>query len=174
MRKPMIGIFESEELAISAIKRLKLDGYANEEISVLAKQNYDFDNMDVSRDLEAEHEDSKLVNKAATGGLLGGIGGLLIGFGAIAIPGIGPFLAAGPLAIALGGIVAGGAVGGVSGVLMEMGFDENDAKEYEGHLDKGHILTLVDEKDNRHLVYRNFYDNESLIRDRYERSKYNK
>ena len=92
----------------------------------------------------------------------------MLELGVFAIPGIGPFLAAGPIAVTLAGIVAGGALGGMVGMLVDLGFNEEDAKEYETYLQRGDILVLVDDKDNRELVQKNFYENESVVRDRYD------
>lgn len=169
MEKKIIGVFKTEELAILAIKRLKMDGYSNEEISVLAKHRDELDRIEEKTNVHIEQDHTKgAVAGAVTGGVLGGIGALLLELGVFAIPGVGPFLAAGPIAVTLTSIVAGGAVGGISGALIDMGVNENDVKEYEDHLNEGNILVLVDEKDNKDLVHDNFYENDSLIRDRYK------
>ncbi len=65
------------------------------------------------------------------------------------------------------GAVSGAVTGGVAGALIDMGFSENDAKEYENYLNEGNILVLVDDRDNRKMVYDNFYENQSMTRDRY-------
>ena len=101
------------------------------------------------------------------GSILGGIGALLLDLGLFAIPGVGPFLAAGPIAVTLTGIVAGGAIGGITGAFIDAGLNETDAKEYEEFLNKGKILVIVDDKDNREMVYENFAENESINRDRF-------
>src|SRR4030095_14845167 len=80
---------------------------------------------------------------AATGGALGGTLGLLVGLGALAIPGLGPFIAAGPLMAALAGLGVGGAVGGLVGALVGMGIPEYEAKRYDGRVRQGGILVSV-------------------------------
>ena len=77
------------------------------------------------------------------GGLIGGTLGALAGVGLLAIPGLGPFIAAGPIMAGLAGLGVGGAVGGVTGALIGMGIPEFEAKRYEGHLQKGGILLSV-------------------------------
>lgn len=169
MDKKIIGVFQTEAAAIKAIERLKDLGYADSEISVLARQK---DKVDRIADITDTSLDGGAadgaVGGAVTGGVLGGIGALLLELGVFAIPGIGPFLAAGPIAVTLAGIVAGGALGGMVGMLVDLGFNEEDAKEYETYLQRGDILVLVDDKDNRELVQKNFYENESVVRDRYD------
>lgn len=170
MDKKIVGVFQTEAAAIQAIERLKASGYTESEISVLARQKDKLDRISDLTDMDVD--DSAVdgaVGGAVTGGVLGGIGALLVELGVLAIPGVGPFLAAGPIAVTLAGIVAGGAVGGVVGALVDLGVNEVDAKEYETYLNRGDILVLVDDKDNRNLVYDNFYENESVIRDRYDR-----
>jgi hypothetical protein len=80
---------------------------------------------------------------ATTGGVIGGTLGVLAGIGMLAIPGLGPFIAAGPIMAGLAGLGVGGAVGGVTGALVGMGIPEFEAKRYEGRLQKGGILLSV-------------------------------
>ena len=80
---------------------------------------------------------------AATGGVLGGVAGWLVGIGALAIPGLGPFVAAGPIMAALGGAAAGAAAGGLTGALVGLGMPEYEAKRYEGKIKSGGILISV-------------------------------
>ncbi|MGB6200563.1 MAG: hypothetical protein WBF35_13545 [Candidatus Acidiferrales bacterium] len=80
---------------------------------------------------------------AGSGAILGGALGLLAGLGALAIPGLGPLIAAGPIVATLAGMGAGGAVGGFTGALIGLGIPEYEAKRYEGHLQKGAILLSV-------------------------------
>lgn len=169
MNKKIAGVFQTEEAAISAIKKLKSDGYMDSEISVLARQKDESERIAEMTDAKVENRLSKGVGRgAATGGTLAGIGALLVELGVLAIPGVGPFLAVGPIVGTLGGIVAGGAIGGTVGVLVELGFNKKEANEYENYLDRGDILVLVEDKGIRDLVYKNFYENESVIRDMYE------
>ena len=83
------------------------------------------------------------VSGVATGGIIGGALGWLVGIGSLAIPGVGPFIAAGPILAALSGVAAGGAVGGIVGALIGMGIPEYEAKRYEGKLRAGNILISV-------------------------------
>ena len=80
---------------------------------------------------------------AAAGGAIGGTLGVLAGIGTLAIPGLGPFIAAGPIMAGLAGAGAGGAVGGVVGALVGMGITEYEAKRYEGRVKNGGILLSV-------------------------------
>ena len=80
---------------------------------------------------------------ATTGGVVGGVLGLLVGVGALTIPGLGPFLAAGPIVTALAGLGVGGAVGGLMGALVGLGLPEYEAKRYEGRLKSGGVLLSV-------------------------------
>lgn len=168
--KKIVGVFKSEQSAIKAIERLKANGYLDSEISVLAKHSEKLGRISDATGAEAVDDGvaDGAVGGAVAGGVLGGIGALLVELGVLAIPGVGPFLAAGPIAATLAGIVAGGAVGGIVGVLVDLGFNEEDAEEYETYLNRGDILVLVDDKGDKGLVYDNFYENESVIRDRYD------
>lgn len=177
--KRVVGIFKTEDQAIRAIEGLKRDGYREDEISVVTKDRGQHDrvaevagNVTDARDGRVDRDGdagSKAVGGAVTGGTIGGIGGLLLGLGSFAIPGIGPIVAAGPIAAAIGGALAGGAVGGLLGALTDFGIPEEEAREYETRINAGEILVLVDaDDDRRDSVYGNFYENESLNRDRYD------
>src|SRR4029453_19042555 len=85
---------------------------------------------------------------AGTGGVLGGALGWLIGIGSLAIPGVGPFIAAGPIVAALAGAGVGAAVGGLTGALVGMGIPEYEAKRYEGRIVKGGMLLLAPSDDS--------------------------
>ena len=144
--KYAVGVYQSESGAVSAINRLLEMGYEHHDISVLAKDPERFGMLETMTDVDVES--TKAVGRsagagAATGGVLGGIGGLLLGLGTLVIPGIGPFLAAGPLVATLGGIAAGGAAGGVLGALAGLGIEKSEAKNYEEALERGDLLVLV-------------------------------
>lgn len=170
--KKLVGIFHNEDEAIKAIKNLKSVGYRDDEISVIAKNRDDsLDRIEEATNADTtDTEDNKAAGGAAIGGVVGGIGALLAELGVFAIPGVGPLLAAGPIAATLGGLVAGGAVGGIVGALVELGIDEEAAKEYETYLNRGDILVAVDDRDDfdRNKVLMSYYDNNSVIRDRYK------
>ncbi|MBO1264432.1 general stress protein [Proteiniclasticum sp. SCR006] len=172
--KRIAGIFSKETQALRAIERLRTDGYRDDEISVITsdKENYDRlsrvvgDDVMSSTDIKAENAGEK----AASGSVIGGIGGFLLGLGAMAVPGAGPVLAAGPIAGAITGAVAGGTIGGVAGLLTDYGIPEEEARQYEERITEGDIMILVDDdEERREAVYDNFYENESYIRDGYRK-----
>src|SRR5688572_11929029 len=136
----VIGIVDSEIEAENLLQRLREAGFETQEISAI------FPDKRGSRDFAHEHNTKApegAVVGATGGGLLGGTLGLLAGIGAIAIPGLGAFIAAGPLMAALSGAAAGAAVGGVTGALVGLGIPELEAKSYEGKLKGGNILLAV-------------------------------
>ena len=122
------------------VSNLKIAGFSSNEISVL------FPDKGGTRDF-AHEQNTKMPEGAATGGVAGmGAGailGWLAGIGTLAIPGVGPFIAAGPIMAALGGAAIGGAAGGIIGALVGMGIPEYEAKLYEGKVRGGSILISV-------------------------------
>ena len=128
--------------------QLKASNFSNNDISVL------FPDKTGSKDF-AHEQHTKAPEGAATGGLtggvLGGALGWLVGIGALAIPGVGPFIAAGPIMAALGGAAVGGAVGGITGALVGMGIPEFEAKRYEGKINAGNILISVHTEDSAQI-----------------------
>lgn len=134
------GIYTSEAIADTAVNQLLAAGFSNEDVSVLMSD------VKGARDFAAE-KNTKAPEGTATGvgvgGALGGALGLLAGIGALAIPGVGPLIAAGPIMAALAGLGVGGAVGGLVGALVGMGIPEYEAKRYEGRLKEGGILVSV-------------------------------
>lgn len=144
--KYVVGTYQTEDQAVSAINRLLEAGFLSENISVLARHPERFGKIASLTDVPAESPSAVARSAgtgAATGGVLGGLGGLLLGLGALVIPSIGPFLAAGPIAATLGGIAAGGAVGGVVGALAGLGIDKEEARLHEAALERGDLLVLV-------------------------------
>ncbi len=135
----VFGIYSSVSLAESGASALAQAGFLNDDISVLAPDQS-------SRELGTEKATKApegAATGAAAGGALGGTLGLLVGIGALAIPGLGPFIAAGPIMGALAGLGAGGAVGGFTGALIGMGIPEYEAKRYEGRVKDGGVLLSV-------------------------------
>jgi hypothetical protein len=136
----VFGIYPHRTDALSAVETLKSAGFRNTDISVLLPDNPG------TKDLALE-KDTKAPEGAAagglTGGIIGGALGWLAGIGAFAIPGLGPFIAAGPIMGALGGIGVGGTIGGLTGALIGLGIPEYEAKRYEGRIRKGGILLSV-------------------------------
>jgi hypothetical protein len=136
----VFGIYGSRSGAENGIDQLKAGGFRVEDISVLLPENLG------SKDLRSEKATKApegTATGATTGGVIGGAVGLLAGIGTLAIPGVGPLIAAGPIMATLAGIGAGGAIGGVAGALIGAGFPEYEARRYEGRVMKGGILLSV-------------------------------
>lgn len=164
--KALIGIFENENEAINVIKRLKEIGYREDDITVVAKDKEKMDRIDDQTDVntKTQGDGGKVGAGAAIGGTIGGLAAALPALGLLAIPGIGPILAAGPIAVILGGAVAGGVAGGLVGALAEMGVNEEEAKKYEHQLEQGKIIILVENKDDtRDEVYNTYRENNSFV-----------
>jgi len=140
MAKAVFCIATTYPQAETIVDNLKLSGFLNNQISVLLPDN------EGTRDF-AHEKHTKAPEGAATGagtgGVLGGVLGWLAGIGSLAIPGIGPFVAAGPIMAALGGAAVGATVGGLTGALVGLGIPEYEAKQYEGKLREGNILISV-------------------------------
>lgn len=131
---------QDEAQASQIVGDLKDAGFSNNDISVLLP--------DKQSTREFAHEKHTKAPEGATtgavtGGALGGVLGWLVGIGALAIPGVGPFIAAGPIMAALGGAAVGGATGGLVGALIGMGIPEYEAKRYEARLKEGRVLISV-------------------------------
>jgi len=142
----VIGIVDAEIQAENIVQHLGREGFSTSDISAI------FPDKRGTRDFAHEHNTKApegAVVGVAGGGLLGGTLGLLAGIGALAIPGLGPFIAAGPLMATLSGAAAGAAVGGIAGALVGLGIPEIEAKKYEGKLRGGNILVAahVDDAD---------------------------
>src|SRR5690242_8317238 len=134
------GIYRNRDQAENAVDRLVAAGFRTEDISVLLPENVGTKDFAAEKHTKAPEGTA---TGATAGGVVGGTLGLLVGIGALAIPGLGPFIAAGPIMSALAGIGAGGVVGGVVGALVGMGIPEYEAKRYEGRLKRGGILMSV-------------------------------
>lgn len=134
------GIYKSRATAEAAVDQLVSAGFSNQDVSVLMSDN------EGSKDFAAEKNTKAPEGTAAgvgVGGTVGGTLGLLAGIGALAIPGVGPLIAAGPIMGALAGLGVGGAVGGIVGALVGLGIPEYEAKRYEGRVKDGGILVSV-------------------------------
>lgn len=164
MKKKVIGVFETPEQTVNAINKLKEKGYRTEFISIMAKNEEKVEAVERSTDVHEEEDVASDAGKGAlAGGILGAIGGLLVEGGVLLIPGVGPFIAAGPLMATLTGIVAGGAAGGLVGALIGLGIEKSEAKDYEDKLNEGNILVLVDtEDDSSDFVYDTFTNHNTL------------
>ena len=134
------GIYPTIAAAERGVDIVLAAGFRNDDISVLAPD------QNTTRQLATE-KNTKAPEGATTGatagGALGGTLGLLAGIGALAIPGLGPFIAAGPIMGALAGLGAGAAAGGLIGALVGMGIPEYEAKRYEGRVKDGGVLVSV-------------------------------
>jgi uncharacterized membrane protein len=135
-----VGYFDTEEEAIEAIEDLKRQGYRAEDISVLSKSKGETEKVTEETGTLASEA---VLTGAVAGGALGGFSGVLAGIGALAIPGIGPIIAAGPVVAGLTGAIAGAGFGGMAGALVGVGVPEEKAKEYETHFNEGKILVVV-------------------------------
>jgi hypothetical protein len=136
----VFGIFHSRSGAEQCVDILMANGFRGDDISVLAPD------QDATRELATEKNTKApegTTTGAVSGGAIGGTLGLLAGIGALAIPGLGPFIAAGPIMGALAGVGTGAAVGGLIGALVGMGIPEYEAKRYEGRVKNGGILVSV-------------------------------
>jgi hypothetical protein len=137
----VFGIYSTRISVENATDALVKAGFPTSDISVLLPES-----MGGPKDMGTEKATKAPEGTAAgvtTGGVIGGTLGVLAGIGLLAIPGLGPFIAAGPIMAGLAGLGVGGAVGGVTGALIGMGIPEFEAKRYEGRLQKGGILLSV-------------------------------
>jgi hypothetical protein len=136
----VFGLYATPDIAETAVDHLLSAGFSNSDISVLLPDD------DSTRAFAHEKHTKAPEGTAtgvATGGVIGGTLGLLAGIGVLAIPGVGPLIAAGPIMAALAGLGAGGAVGGVVGALVGMGIPEYEAKRFEGAVKNGGTLLSV-------------------------------
>jgi len=136
----VFGIYPSVAQAEGAVDALVNERFSNNDISVLLPDTQG--SKDFAHEKHTKAPEGTTTGVAA-GGTIGGTLGLLAGIGALAIPGVGPFIAAGPIMGALAGIGVGGAVGGLVGALVGMGIPEYEAKRYEGRVKEGGVLLSV-------------------------------
>src|SRR6478752_2471701 len=133
----VFGIYRNRSQAESAVDQLIEAGFRTEDISVLLQDNVG--TKDFAHEKHTKAPEGTATG-ATTGGVLGGTLGLLAGIGALAIPGVGPLIAAGPIMATLAGVGVGGAVGGIVGALVGMGIPEYEAERYEGAVKDGGTL----------------------------------
>lgn len=149
MKKAVFGIVKTENQAINIANQLQAAGFSPNDISVL------FPDRTGTRDFAHEQHTKAPEGAAAgagTGAVLGGALGWMVGIGSLAIPGLGPFIAAGPIMAALAGAGAGAAAGGLAGALIGMGIPELEAKQYEGKIKNGNILLSVHAEDGKQVT----------------------
>jgi hypothetical protein len=136
----VFGIYTSYTNVENGVDGLKAAGFSNRDISVLFPESAGTKDFAVAKATKAPEG---ATTGAGTGAVVGGALGWLLGIGALAIPGLGPFIAAGPIMAALAGAGVGGTVGGLAGALVGMGIPEYEAKRYEGRVKDGGILLSV-------------------------------
>lgn len=140
MKKSVMCIVETQGKAEALVNQVEQAGFPRSDVSVLLPSKSG------TKDFAHEHSTKAPEGAVAgigAGGVVGGTLGLLAGLGALAIPGVGPLIAAGPLLAALSGAAAGATVGGIAGALVGMGIPEIEAKRYEGKIKGGNILLSV-------------------------------
>ncbi len=136
----VFGIYDSKSSVEGGVEILKNRGFSSSDISVLMPTKEG--TSDFAHEKATKAPEGATAG-ATTGAILGGGLGWLVGVGTLAIPGVGPFVAAGPIMAALAGTGLGGAIGGVAGALIGMGIPEYEAKRYEGFVKDGGILISV-------------------------------
>jgi hypothetical protein len=141
MTKVVFCVVPGHAQALKVVDDLKVAGFANNNISVLMSEQAS--TKDLAQETTTKTPQAAAVTGAKAGGILGGTLGLLVGIGTLAIPGVGPFIAAGPLMGALSGTALGATVGGITGSLVAFGMTELEAKRYEGKLKAGKVLVSV-------------------------------
>ena len=145
MATAIFGITRTREQAERIVSVLKTSGFRDNDISVLMPDKSG--TRDFAHEQNTKAPEGTAIG-ASAGGVAGGTLGLLVGIGALAIPGLGPFIAAGPIMAALSGVAVGATVGGISGALIGMGIPEFEAKRYEGKVTAGNVLISVHTEDS--------------------------
>lgn len=135
LQQTVIGVFDSRQQADNSVEQLRQQGFMQAEISIVAKQHEGHDAAGADKTAKP----NSITNGVITGGTLGGIGGVMAAAGALAIPGFGPIIALGPIAAALGGVVAGGIAGG----LVDYGIPAERGKAYEAQIREGKVLAII-------------------------------
>ncbi len=136
----VFGIYPNQASAEAVVESLKNAGFRNTDISVLFPENEGTKDLAIAKETKAPEG---ATTGGISGGIIGGALGWLVGIGALAIPGVGPVIAAGPILAMLSGVGVGGAIGGVIGALTGLGIPEFEAKRFEGRIRKGGILLSV-------------------------------
>ena len=140
------ALFRDQAGLERAINDLRAAGFRNSDVSMLMQETPG--NKSLGHEAHSKAPEGAATG-ASAGAVVGGVLGWLIGIGALGIPGIGPFIAAGPIVAALAGVGAAGAAGGLIGALVGVGIPEYEAKQYEGRLRKGHLLLSVHSDDSK-------------------------
>lgn len=143
--KAVFGLYTTRRQVENAVDELRARGFRNTDISVLLPENVGTKDLAHEKGTKAPEG---MATGATSGAVVGGALGWLAGVGALAIPGVGPLIAAGPIIAALTGLGVGGAVGGIAGGLIGLGIPEYEAKRYEGRIKSGNILLSVHSDDS--------------------------
>ncbi|MFN0151330.1 MAG: hypothetical protein ACKVU1_11565 [bacterium] len=146
MSKAAFCLVNTTTQAEAIVDSLRNSGFTSNDISVLYPDKSG--TRDFAHDNQTKAPEGAVAG-ASTGGVIGGTLGWLVGIGSLAIPGVGPFIAAGPIMAALGGAAVGATVGGIGGALVGMGIPEYEAKQYEGKVRGGKILLSVHTEDGK-------------------------
>jgi hypothetical protein len=141
----VFGVYPTRVAAEAAVDRMIAGGFRTEDISALLEDNVGTKDFAHEKNTKAPEGTA---TGATAGAAIGGTLGLLTGIGALAIPGLGPFIAAGPIMATLAGIGSGGVVGGIVGALVGAGIPEYEAKRYEGRIKKGGVLVSIHADDS--------------------------
>lgn len=147
-KQSVVGLVHTQVEAENLVTALKSSAFIDNDISVL------FPDKEGTKDFAHDNSTKApegAVTGATTGGAIGGTLGLLAGIGALAIPGVGPLIAAGPIMATLSGAAVGATVGGIAGALIGMGIPEYEAKMYEGKIRDGNILVAAHGDSNDQL-----------------------
>ena len=136
----VFGLYSTEATVADGVDQLRLAGFRNTDVSVLFPENSG--NKDLAHEKNTKAPEGAAAG-AGSGALIGGALGWLAGIGLLAIPGLGPFIAAGPIMGLLSGVGVGGTIGGFTGALIGSGMPEYEAKRYEGRIRRGGILLSV-------------------------------
>lgn len=165
------GVFSTADEAEKAIRDLHDLGFTDEDISVFAKDSDQVEQIEEDTDADVTSDSENRGSQsgkglglgALSGGILGGLGGLIAEAALLTIPGIGPLAAAGPLATTLAGLGTGAVGGGIVGALVGAGLPEDQAKEFEGYIKDDKIVVLLKVDDNQRAdVERTFRESGSL------------
>ena len=143
--KAVFGLYTTRRQVENAVNELRAQGFRNTDISVLFPENVGTKDLAHAKATKAPEG---VATGATSGAVVGGALGWLAGVGALAIPGVGPLIAAGPIIAALTGVGVGGTVGGIAGGLVGLGIPEYEAKRYEGRIKSGNILLSVHTDDS--------------------------
>lgn len=136
--KRIVGVFDSVGHAESAANEIKSNGLKTDDISIITKE-------DNTKNQEAQGRNDDISGGTVTGGILGGLAGLALGLGTIAVPGLGLIAAAGPVT----GVLAGAASGGIAGGLVDLGIPEDKSRHYEQKVKQGKVFFSMDTEDNK-------------------------